>query len=324
MLPVLAAVCVLLATADAQAQPIEVFASPVDLKPSEPDLTRAGALTYTGGLVLTSPDDRFGGFSGLLASRDGTSLIAVSDRGYLLQLGVTFDSDGWLNGIADAALAPINDEDGAPVSGKRNSDAESLASAPDGGLLIAFERRHRIDAYQRLDSPARPMTVPPQFPLMPSNHGVEALTELADGRLLALSEGFQTDKGLMGWLGTPGKGGAFNWETLAYPYDGSFAPSGAATLPDGDILVLERSYGLLEGVRMRLRRIPARQMNPGSLLASPILADMAEPFSVDNFEGVAVFRDPAGRLRIVLISDDNYSFLQRTLLLSFALDEVAH
>lgn len=321
MVPVLFAFCILVAAFGAKAEPIDVFASPIPLNDREPGLEKIGALTYTGGLVLSSPDKRFGGFSGLLASAGGRTLIAVSDKGHLLTLAVTLDGNGRLIGVADADMVPIKDEDGAPLSGKRNSDAESLAQAPDGSVLIAFERRHRIDAYAGPDGAARPLSVPPQFTLMPSNGGVESLTGLSDGRLLALSEGFQTSEGLMGWLGTPGKNGTWDWETLTYPYDGRFVPTGAATLPGGDILVLERSYSPLEGVRVRLRRIPARQMIPGSLLGGPVLADLAEPFSVDNFEGVAVFRDAAGRLRVVLISDDNFSALQRTLLLSFALDE---
>jgi len=46
-------------------------------------------------------------------------------------------------------------------------------------------------------------------------------------------------------------------------------------------------------------------------------ADMA--YQIDNFEGMAVHRDASGALVLTLVSDDNFSPLQRTLLLQFTL-----
>jgi hypothetical protein len=43
------------------------------------------------------------------------------------------------------------------------------------------------------------------------------------------------------------------------------------------------------------------------------------PLTIDNFEGLAVVRDPSGGVLVYLLSDDNYSPLQRTLLLRFRL-----
>ena len=40
-------------------------------------------------------------------------------------------------------------------------------------------------------------------------------------------------------------------------------------------------------------------------------------------EGIAIRRDSAGRTLIYLLSDDNFSFMQRTLLLMFELREAA-
>ena len=41
----------------------------------------------------------------------------------------------------------------------------------------------------------------------------------------------------------------------------------------------------------------------------------------DNYEGVAIGRNPAGRIRIWVVSDDNFSRDQRTLLLALDLIE---
>ena len=45
-------------------------------------------------------------------------------------------------------------------------------------------------------------------------------------------------------------------------------------------------------------------------------ADLGQ--EIDNMEGIAVHRDE-GRTILTLISDDNFSFIQRTLLLEFEL-----
>ena len=49
------------------------------------------------------------------------------------------------------------------------------------------------------------------------------------------------------------------------------------------------------------------------------LARLAPPYTVDNFEGLAVFPDKRGGTIIYILSDDNFNPLQRTLLLQFRL-----
>ena len=44
---------------------------------------------------------------------------------------------------------------------------------------------------------------------------------------------------------------------------------------------------------------------------------LASPLTVDNFEGVAGLPRPDGSVRFYLISDDNFSPAERTLLLAF-------
>jgi hypothetical protein len=44
-------------------------------------------------------------------------------------------------------------------------------------------------------------------------------------------------------------------------------------------------------------------------------------YQIDNMEGLAVHADEAGRTILTIVSDDNHSFLQRTLILQFALAE---
>ncbi|MDB5421700.1 MAG: hypothetical protein JWR59_1647, partial [Brevundimonas sp.] len=45
--------------------------------------------------------------------------------------------------------------------------------------------------------------------------------------------------------------------------------------------------------------------------------ELRGPLTVDNFEGLAAVPKPDGGVRFYLISDDNFSSAQRTLLLAF-------
>jgi hypothetical protein len=44
-------------------------------------------------------------------------------------------------------------------------------------------------------------------------------------------------------------------------------------------------------------------------------------YQVDNMEGLSVNRDAKGEIILTLVSDDNFSALQRTILLQFRLVE---
>jgi hypothetical protein len=48
-----------------------------------------------------------------------------------------------------------------------------------------------------------------------------------------------------------------------------------------------------------------------------IEADLA--YQIDNMEGIAVHRNAANETILTLVSDDNFSVIQRNLLLQFAL-----
>ena len=116
------------------------------------------------------------------------------------------------------------------------------------------------------------------------------------------------------------RGGA--WSELAYPRAPGFRPTGATTLPGGDLLVVERSFNLIDGVAIRLQRIAASRIRAGATLQGTTLAVLRRPLTLDNMEGIAARRHPVtGETLVYLISDDNFRSLQQTLLLVFALEE---
>ena len=114
------------------AEPIEVHARTVPLNEEVPEQTTVGALRYRGGLLLTSPDARFGGLSALAVTVDGQQFLALSDRGFRFTARLVYDERGDLAGVRGAELGAMSGLDGRALSGLREADAESLAPAPRG------------------------------------------------------------------------------------------------------------------------------------------------------------------------------------------------
>jgi hypothetical protein len=71
---------------------------------------------------------------------------------------------------------------------------------------------------------------------------------------------------------------------------------------------------------MRIRSVPLADVKPGALLDGPALITGDLAHQIDNMEGLSVHRAPGGALVLTLISDDNFSALQRTVLLQFTLE----
>jgi hypothetical protein len=85
--------------------------------------------------------------------------------------------------------------------------------------------------------------------------------------------------------------------------------------------VLERKFSYLSGVAIRIRRIPLAGVQPGALVDGPAMLEADMGYQIDNMEGLAVHRTAAGETVLTLVSDDNFSPIQRTVLLQFTLSE---
>ena len=90
--------------------------------------------------------------------------------------------------------------------------------------------------------------------------------------------------------------------------------SDCAILSPNDLLLLERRYSPVRGVAMRIRRLPLASFKEGAVVDghSMIEADLAH--QIDNMEGIAVHHTGRGETILTLVSDDNFSFIQRNLL----------
>lgn len=298
--------------------PVPITTTALDLDSSDPERRRVGALQFAGAVEVLSIDPYVGGLSGLAVSRDGARFLAISDRGTWFA-GQFIYEDGRLTGLNNVTRAPMLDWKGQGLSFGDN-DSEGLTLVGDR-IVVSFEGFHRLWRYS-LPDPDYFETVFRQTALalgnvdgladQPDNGGVEAVAALPQGGVLAISEEARDAAGhnRAWWIR------ADETLNLAWPVSDDFRPTDAAALDNGDLLVLERRFSLLGGVAARLRHVPASSVQAGGVLEPETLAVLEPPLAVDNMEGLAVFREGDG-YRLILVSDDNFNVLQRTLVMSF-------
>lgn len=310
-------------------RPLVVDARPIAaFHPSEPTRKRFGGLEFVGGLVLSSRDKAFGGLSGLRTLDAGRRLVFVGDEGTWVTARLETDATGRPTAVVDARIAPLLDERGHPFHGKQNRDAESLTIRRSAGGLearVGFEHRHRVLSY-RIDGTdpsafatahGLPVTMPVEIGRLPPNEGLEALADAPSGALIAIAETAESGTGANpGWIVGGHGAGRFHLETT----DG-YAVTDAAFLPSGDLLVLERRLSLVGTFGARLVRVAAGDLAAGRVVRPTPVWQSEGGDEIDNMEGLAVDTAPDGATLVTLVSDDNFFWLERTLLLRFRLVE---
>ena len=305
---------------------IVVQATPIDaFDPRDEAKTRFGQLEFRGGLALTSSEQAFGGISALYMEPDGAHFLSVTDQGSWLRGRIDY-RDGRPAGITDAEMAPMLGADGKPLATRNWYDAESLAQGNDGMFYVGIERVEKIVRfdYRRdgLRARGQPIAVPPDFATFTYNKSLECLaappkTAPLAGALIAVTEHSLDDAGNLRSFVI--KNGQFTRFTVKRSND--FDVSDCTILPPADLLLLERRYSPLLGVAMRIRRLHLADIKEGALVDGEPLIEADLGFQIDNMEGIAVHRNAQGETIITLVSDDNFSALQRNLLLQFALQE---
>jgi hypothetical protein len=230
-----------------------------------------------------------------------------------------------MTGLADVEAAPMLGPDGRTLAARGWYDSESIAL--DGPLVyIGIERVNRLLRFDFSKGFTRSrgevVPLPPAARRLPHNKGLEALVVVPKGlplagTLIALSErGLDAQGDLIGFLiggPTPGQ--------FAIRRSNDFDISDAVLLPSGELLVLERKFSWVSGLGIRIRSIPLKSLAPGALVDGPAIFDADLGHEIDNMEGIDAHLTPEGDTVLTLVSDDNFSMLQRTLMLQFTLVE---
>lgn len=306
-------------------QPIELQVSPIKAFKIGDDETRFGALEFRGGLELSAENADFGGLSGIDFTPDGR-LVAVADTGFWFTARPV-ENDGRLTGLVEARIAPILGADGRPLTGKKQGDAEGLRIVSGKNRLTAFVSFERQDYLRRFvgspdfaDAHSRSMRLPKSVGEINRNKGMEAIAIAPEqppfsGAIVLIAEhSLDRNGNHRGWiLGAPRAG------TFSVIRKDDFDVTDAAFLANSDLLILERRFNLTDGVGMRIRRIAAADLQPGETVDGRILMEADLRFQIDNMEGMALRFGSGGETLVTLASDDNKNFVQRTILLQFAL-----
>jgi len=288
----------------------------------DPTQTRFGDLEFRGGLALTSKNPAFGGISGIHVEQDGSRFVAITDRGSWLRGRIVY-RDGKPAAVADAEMAPILGPDGRPLVARGWYDTESLTER-DGMLYIGIERVEQIVRfdYRRdgLQARGQPITVPPDFKTFAYNKSLECLAAIPEGSLFAgqlitvTEHSLDSTGNLRSFMIGSDQVTRFSTRRID-----DFDVSDCTILPPGDLLLLERRFSPVRGIAMRIRRVPLANIKADALVDGRPMIEADLAYQIDNMEGLSVHRAPDGALVLTLISDDNFSPLQRTVLLQFTL-----
>lgn len=309
----------------------------------------AGTGTATGTATACSPWANISGFSDSLdkTTFDGVGvgelsgfafdtngrLLAVADESYLFTLEPRTKKP--------LAVQTLVDEKGQPL------DSEAVAVDRDGTRLVTSEDEPSILRLTRDGKAVGRLPVPAALQVAPAGRATHNLTfegmtlQPGDHALVASMEGALTGdnadvRRLQTWHRTSGE---FRLAAqYAYNADAGLNISDITAAGDGRLLVLERGYtaGVGNTVRVYLADLrhasdvshvenvtgqagvsPARKTLIADIAACPSLGattKQPEPNPLlDNIEGITVTgRTADGRLKLLLVSDDNESATQTT------------
>jgi hypothetical protein len=288
---------------------------------------------FSDALDKTTYDGTFvGNLSALAVDKDG-SLAALSDRSAL------FDLDA--RTLAPESVVPLADENGAAL------DSEGLVIDRDGTRLVTSETEPSIRRYSADGKILDRLPVPASLQVAPAgrataNQTFEGLTLLNGGRTLLASMEYALagdTAGIVRFQTWTRHHGRFELAgQYAYRTDAAFlgVPEVQA-LPDGRLLVLERGFTSGVGNTVRLYLADPRHATNTSgvenltgqpdvrLIKKTLLTDIASCSTLgatakqpqpnpllDNIEGMAITGRGKGRLRVLLVSDDNQNAVQTT------------
>ncbi|MGH6746066.1 esterase-like activity of phytase family protein [Novosphingobium sp.] len=255
----------------------------------------------------------FGSYSALLL-RPGGIMLALSDSGGFLE----FRAPGQSQAESRMGDLPLSKD-----ADKAARDVESATQDETGMIWLGLEGRnavYRMNPEYEIERRASP-------PVMADwgvNSGPEALTRLHDGRFVLLREGY------VGWSDHLHQAALFGGDPTLNPNGqgftldspAGFSPTDMAQMPDGRLLILMRRliWPMPQRFAGRIAIGDPADIRPGGTWKVTEVARLSSDLPIDNFEGIAIAPQESGKLTVWLISDDNFSPLQRTLVWKMSVD----
>ncbi len=266
-------------------------------------IVQAQSLELVGARGWRMDDPRFGGFSSIEVLEDGARFLATTDKGQFAE-GVFVRRGGRIIRVDNARLRPIlgTKSDLLPADLR---DSEGLAVSGRGDIFVSYEGVHLVRRFRTIAGPSEILRMPPTFSGFQSNSSLEALAVDGSGALYTLPE----RSGLLNrpfpvWRWRNGR-----WDQpFSISRSDGFLPVGADFGPDGRLYLLERYFNGLSGFASRVRSFAVT----GNSIGDERKLLTTTTGTHDNLEGISVWRNAAGNIRVTMISDDNFRFFQRT------------
>ncbi|RUM66565.1 MAG: hypothetical protein DSZ05_04110 [Sulfurospirillum sp.] len=309
---------------------------PIDIQPADYNTSRYPKVEILDSKIVSFGrigGEKFFGISALAYDPETGILYMLSDRSRLFGFKLR------LKGEKIASLKPLfgtrlRDAYGHKYFVKK-SDSEGMTLVKADGrklLLISFERYPRVTAFG-LSGNARKAPVRKTLSDIRASLRLTHLPKVLQNprhykkRNDMLESVTYTQK--YGMITTPEKPlrkrkhdlhGIYNQEGKICDIrnNGTYAITELETLPDGNLLALERDFRLKPALNIlvRLRKIELDKKYHGICKTKTLFeATSEEGWALDNFEGVTHLHDDL----YLMVSDDNDNFFQKTLLVLFRL-----
>lgn len=272
----------------------------------------SGKARFVSARSFPKVNDSIGGLSGLSVDKTGTEFLALSDRGTLVS-GRFKRKKGTIQSISVTDTIFLKNPKGQKIP-KSGNDTEGLAIRADGRAYISLEGPARVWTFT--DPTRKTAWLPrhPNFKKMAPNGSLEALAVGPNGALFTLAEGASKNT-------KPHPVYRYNagdWTVFdTIPRSSRFLPVGADFGPDGKFYLLERSFSVLAGLSTQVRRFDFSR--DGFSNEERILYGATAQHG--NLEGLSVWRDQEGNIRLTMISDDNFKFFMSGEIVEYVVTE---
>ena len=272
---------------------------------------KSWTLEQIGFLNIDRNEKDYGGFSGLVIQDDGSEALILTDKSFFFVLKLKRNDDDFLTGYSLIRKGRILSSKGEPLNG-RNTDSESIVIDENNNYYISFESNHRIMMHTKVEGAGVFIPKHPMFRKLSVNKGIEALAIDNKDRLIAIPE-----KPPSGISDIPIFRLQNNkWEIIKYvKIKDGFLVTDAEFLPQGLLLILERKFSWTQGFKTRFRLISLNDFDN----KKPITVFTSAANQFDNLEGMTLWKDKKGAVRILTVSDDNFHPLQQSEIREFFL-----
>ncbi|MFN3785856.1 MAG: esterase-like activity of phytase family protein, partial [Thiothrix sp.] len=263
---------------------------------------------------------RISELSGLAWDQDEQLLYAISDQGNIFHLRLQLEGQR-IASVEARFAAQLSDDKGVRIkSGRRDSEGLTLINAANGKqgdteLVIAFEGEPRLIRFTPQGRAIKNITLPEVLrdkrAYQHGNHSLEAVTSHPRYGFISAPE--MPLRGQPETLHSVYSTKGQQWSFNAYPAKNS-AISALETLPNGNLLILERAWsGILNPLVVGLRYLDFQQCSQRNECPVVDLQVLSSHLLVDNYEGLTHIQGN----QYLMVSDDGAEALLRTALTLF-------